>query len=203
MKTGKCILGKAFAGIALALLMVVQCVPTAALAQQGEAEVAMLSTQSSKKTVKGTGWKLTLPTYWRGKVKTSSYAYDGKTTTQVFSKKGASKGSLLLSISEMSSQSVKTITKSTWSCYTGKKVKLKNGKKAKLYKPAQGTTCFFVKVSKGKYLCVQVLDPRSGDGQSTSVCNHIAKLQSFGKSSKYTNGVPTTCLKGIAKRLSY
>ena len=195
-------LGKAIAAVAMALLMVVQVAPAVALAQQ-DGDQAVLTIQSSKSVVKGKGWKLTLPKYWRGKVKKGSYVVDGKTITQIFSNKGKSKYCLLLSISEMSPQTVKTITKSGWGYYTGKKVKLKNGKKAKLYTPASGTTCFFVKVSKSKYLSVQVLDPRSGNDRTASECNHVGKMQSFGKLSKYTNSVPTICLKGIAKRLSY
>ena len=187
-------LGKAIAAVAMALLMVVQVAPAVALAQQ-DGDQAVLTIQSSKSVVKGKGWKLTLPKYWRGKVKITKSG----TTTYITSKQGKT----LAYISEVDSGLVKTLTKSGYSHYVGKKVRLKNGSKAKIYQPAQGTDSFFAKIGKGKYIMVSAWDPRGGDGASSSTLRHMAKMQSFGKSSKYTNSTPVTCLKGIAKRLSY
>ena len=190
-------MGKAIAGAMLTLLMVVGLVPTAAIAEQPAGEEMVLTTQASKSVVRGKGWKLALPKYWRKNAKTSTSTYNGKKTIDITSRKGEG----LLYLVEMDAQSMKQYTNNGRNA-SSTKVRLKNGKKAALYPLPMGGVGFFVKTGRGRYLMVDTFDYRIVEMSSKATRKRMAKLQSFGKTSRYTSKTAYNCLKTIAKKLS-
>ena len=144
-------------------------------------------------------------------MKAAKHSYG--TGFDIVSKKGKSKGLTLVSISEESASTVKL-----YSNRTGKKVKLKNGKKAEVVSLqtrsyfSRGAKGFFVRTKSGKYLLVASYVPYTASAGVNSPVNslprnaalkHFAKLQSLGKTSKYGDKTQLACLKAVAKRLSY
>ncbi len=210
MRNAKHTLGKALAGVMLALLMAVGLVPTTAIAQEDASEEVALTTQASTTVIRGNGWKLSLPKYWRGKVKAVRHGNGGY---DIVSKKGKSKGLKLASIDVVSASIVKSYPYSV-----GQTVRLKNGKTAKVVSLSsrsafsRGAIGFFAKMKKGKYLMVSSYVPwtKSPLFNDPSKClpskarlRHYAKLQSLGKTTEYGDDTQVACLKAIAKSLKY
>lgn len=200
-------------GVAMAALLVLEGTPMIALAQAADEpaqDAVTLSTQASKsiKTIKGTGWKLTLPSYWRKRVRVEKNTYNGQKTYVVYGKNKNCSSYRILTISECNSREIKQFKKNGDNVAMVTYVELKNGKKAHLYRGNDSLMSFIVKVRKGKYLVVSTLNwGLFTQGCSKATVKNLAKLQTFGKRSSYPSlpgtSIQFTILQKIAKGIKY